>query len=107
PIPLIDNVAAVLRDRRTDAGLDQLFDLVDDLRISRIFVEIFSRDLDVGCGAVGEQWSASDEVVQQGFENEWFEVRPGYPWRGRHGDEIAAIEHALHHAAVEQRLCKR
>src|SRR3954451_9734189 len=38
-VPLVNDVAAVLRDRRADAGLDQLLDLVDDIGVGRVFLD--------------------------------------------------------------------
>ena len=39
-VALVDDVAAVLRDRRADAGLDQLLDLVDDVGVGGILVDV-------------------------------------------------------------------
>ena len=38
-IAAIDDVAAVLGDRRADAGFDQFLDLVDDVGVGRVFLE--------------------------------------------------------------------
>ena len=52
PEAAIDDVAAVLRDRRADAGLDQLADLGDDLGVGRIVAMIgLGRDMDAGGAA--------------------------------------------------------
>ena len=48
-VAAIDDVAAVLRDRRADAGFDQILDLVDDLGVGRVLLEIgVVGDLDPG-----------------------------------------------------------
>ena len=55
-IAAIDDVAAVLGDRRADAGVDQLLDLVDDLGVRRILLEVGRhRDRDPGGRARAEQ----------------------------------------------------
>ena len=49
PVALVDDVAAVLRDRGADAGLDQLLDLVDDVGVGGIFLEVdLVGDMDAG-----------------------------------------------------------
>jgi len=53
-IALVGNVAAVLGDCGTDSRLDQLLDLLDDVGVSRIFVEI-GGDVDAGGAARREQ----------------------------------------------------
>ena len=38
-VAAIDDVAAVLRDRRADPGFDQFLDLVDDVGVGRVFLD--------------------------------------------------------------------
>ena len=62
----------------------------------------FVGDVDAGGAAGREQRRAADEMVEQGLEHQRLEVGPGDAGRRGHRDEVAAEEHALDHAAVEQ-----
>ena len=102
PVALVDDVAAVLCDRRADARFDQLLDLVDDVGVGRVFLEIrFARDVDSGGGARREQRRAADEMVEQRLDHEGFEIAPGDARSGGDRDEIAAVEDPFDEAAVE------
>ena len=49
PVALVDDVAAVLRDRGADAGFDQLLDLVDDVGVGGVLLEVgIVGDVDAG-----------------------------------------------------------
>ena len=54
-----------------------------------------------------EQRRAADEMVEQGLEHQRLEVGPRHARRRGHRDEVAAVEHAFDHAAVEQRRGER
>src|SRR5438270_392737 len=102
-VPFVDDVTPVLRDRGPHARFDQLLDLVDDIRIGRVFVEVGIRsDMDSSRGTRREKRSATDELVEQRLKYQRFEVGPGCA--GRRGDrnEIASVEDTFDHAAVEQ-----
>ena len=49
-----------------------------------------------------EQRRAADEMVEQGLEHQRLEIGPRHARRRGHRDEVAAVEHAFDHAAVEQ-----
>src|SRR3954447_15895403 len=107
-VALVDDVAPVLGDSRTHAGLDQFLDLADDVGIGRVFLEIaVIADMDAGGRSGLEQGSAANEMIEEHLEDERLEVGPGYARSRSHRDEVAAEENTLNHAALEQRLCER
>src|SRR5690348_2126363 len=101
-ITLIDDVAAVLRDGRADAGFDQLLDLVDDVRVLGIFVEVRVGDMNARGAAWAEQRRRADEMVKQRLEHQRLEVAPRNAGGGSYRYEVTAEENAFDHAAVEQ-----
>src|ERR1051325_3106420 len=107
-IALVDDVSAILGDSWADAGFNQFLDLVDYLSVRRIFIDMDIRGkVDAGCASTHKQRRAAHERVEQRLEDERFEVGPGNAWRGGHRDEVATIENAFDHAAVEQGFGKR
>src|SRR6185369_4641614 len=84
-VTLVDDVATVLGDRRTHAGLDQLLDLVDDVGVLRVLLEVrFRRDIDARGAAGREQRRTAHKMVEQRFEHQRFEVGPGNARRCGH-----------------------
>jgi hypothetical protein len=63
----MDDVAAVLGHRRTVAGLDQLADLRDDLRVSGVVLDLLGGDVDARGGARIEQGGAAGGTRDAGF----------------------------------------
>ena len=98
-IAAIDDVAAVLGDRRADAGFDQFLDLVDDVGVGRVFLDRRGRRRR-GCrrrvpaannGAPLTKWSSSMPTTCGSS------VIPRRAGRGGDRNEVAAEEHAFDH----------
>src|SRR5690348_9738286 len=62
-VALVDDVAAVLRDRGADPRFDQLLDLVDDVGVGRIFLDVALRsDMDASRASGCEQRRTRHEM---------------------------------------------
>ena len=109
PVAAIDDVAAVLGDRRPHPGFDQFLDLVDDLTVGRVLLERRSigGDGDAGGGSGLKQGRVADEGIEQDAEHFGLERVPMDARRGADRDEIAAEEDAFDQAGSEQGLGQR
>ena len=75
PIAAIDDVASILRDRGTHARLDQFLDLFDDVSVRGVLLDRRSiLDQDASRCPLCEERRAADEMIQQSFEHQGFEV---------------------------------
>ena len=97
------DVAAVIGDRRTHAGLDQLLDGGDGVGVARL--EELVRLAAAACVRRHHR-RAGHEVLHDGAEDRGLELRPLAVGLGD-GDEVRAEEHAADAVDVEQPLGER
>ena len=104
-ITFVDDVTAVLGNCRPDPRFDQLLDLLDDVGVGWIFIDFaIAINMDAGSIARREQRRAADEVVEQGLQDDRFEITPRHTGRNCHRYEFATVKYAFDHAAVEESL---